>query len=404
MADSKVAESVADALGRAQTFAFTTLTTALIVGYIALTNLAELHAELGRLQQERAKLTDIANRSDNALREIRRYILLRLPGESDAPAIRQVMAATASAQDYANTVSQRLVDINSSFDQVLAINKLLLPLRVRGQGIVSVNVDFSPQSLSVFDRLELFRLRDIAVLAHLISSDPLKMSKALKPFFVASNPSPESIDGLRKNLEAADADVAKEMLDQTAIIGEELRKAVEQYGVQHGALAIGSLASSYAETIGRVRALEERERAIHSSLRGDFDVKVPFLDQTAPVRLVVGFFPVGLIIGYGMVVVALAFAQRQLEKIAAAARQDAANVGSIFDQLRKESRPSRFLNWFLVLVVLCVPLLVALIVICQYAATMSGMMTFAISVLLFCASIFVFVIMRQALLISTEAK
>lgn len=372
MPENPLGEKVANALSRAQALTFTTFSAALLIGFVASINLADRESQKAELESELSSLTDIANRADNALREIRRYIYLRMPSESEGEAVRKITTAEVAARGYADQISHNLIGV-ATLDQILAINRLLIPLRTKVNATVSVNVDFSPEAIIVLSRLEQFRLRDLAVLTHLIAPDPVRLAGVLQPYAGLQGDQLKAvIDKIHTQLQSIADDTEKMLFDQMAVKGDELRDRVEDYSLGDKSLIIGGLASSYEETLNRVRILEERHRLLTSSLRGDFKIDVPFVGQAMPIRLVVGLFPIGLIAGYGLVCISLAYARAQINTLRTAHEKTAAaNVGLMFDQLRAKDKVQQFLTWTSLTLLVGLPLVAASIVIYQYTSTLS---------------------------------
>ena len=400
MANDSTAEKISNALGRAQAVAFTTFSAALLVSYVMWASLAERQAQQTELNTELANLTDIFNRTDNAIREIRRYTLLQSPDTTDATAVRRIISDETSARLNADTLNSHLVKI-AKLPTILKINGLLKQLTTKADANNSIDVDFTPQSIFVYDRIEQFRLRDLAVLTYLIAADPV----ALKPILeTASRLEGEELRGklidVERELQIVADKAAKQNFDQMAANGDELRASVEQYTARNGPLVIGGLASSYDDILARVRVLESRRKDLASSLRGDYKVDVPMINQSMPVRLVVGLLPIGLIVGYGMVFVALAFARQQLKSITQPNdKKAAAKVGMIFDQLCTKWLIGIF-SWGAMIVLFLLPAFAAAVIVSHYAATLSSGIYWAIWLPLIAAMIIVALIFHQAIAIS----
>jgi hypothetical protein len=385
MSDDPQNPNIANALSRARSLAFTVFSASLLIGFVAFTSYADRQSELSTVESELNALIDIANRSDNATREIRRYVFIRLAEiESEKAAIRRITEAAAIARRDIERTSKKLVDARDAvpFEQILEINRLLKPLRTTVHAAASVNVDFSPQSVIVLDRLELYRLRDIAILAHLIRTDPVAIEAALKTFLT---PSENDITIAAEQLLDDLKDVRDEGLEHAfAMIqaeGESLRNAVEQFSRMHGVLAIGGLSSSYQETLEHTRALERRRRELVASQKDGFDIDVPWVGLTMPAHLAVGLVPLGLFIGFGLIAGSLDYTCRKLSGISDKNKMaTAADLGMLFDQLHKGTLFSWLLSWSLLLGLLLIPLIVTLIVVVQYTSALSGLWRLAVGI------------------------
>lgn len=380
MTDDKRAEKVSDAVARARSILYSVFSAALLIGFVAIVDLAERQSTYERLMADLSSLSNITTRSDHAIREIRRYFLIRAPDlYSDEEKVRQIVATVEQARRNTSAASDRLLTLspieNGNTDMIRAINLLLKPYQPESSLAASPLVDYSPQSVVILDRLESYRLRDIAVLAHLAGADPIAFAKPISEFVgEPSRETPAAANQLLAKLTEIRADGDNRGFSRVRVEGEQLRTAIELRGLQHGGLAVGGLFSSHEEALRHARVLEERTRILTQALEGDFGIDVPVVDIRIPARVVVGLFPLGLIIGFGLISGALAYARDQLKGFTdTVAKKAAADIGTEFCELRKSDLGVRMLAWFPLIGLLSIPIAAAVVLVIQYGRTLDAL-------------------------------
>jgi len=360
-----VSETISNALGRAQGLAFTVFSAVLIVFVVVQASRDENSSALTRADKEFTDVNLVATRGDNVIREIRRYILAKVPPSvSEQQALQNIRFSFFHAHEQAGQASARLLSAfksGVSLDLIRQVNEDLTPMREIYGAIVSVNVDLSPQSVVLLDRLENMSFRDLSVMAHLVSIDPIGVDEAVSAFnknwnAVAPAEAAQLLADKLKKLSAERSTSFK----QIGAYGEDLRQACERFGTDYSSLAAGGLQSSNTRALATLTALQDKREALRDKLSGSFQISVPVVDQTLPAPVVTLLLPLSLVAGYGMIATALLFVRRHLKAMTGgAARKAAADNGFIFDQLYTGSPLARLLNWALLGAITLVPLAAA---------------------------------------------
>lgn len=373
----QVSEAISNALGRAQNLTFAVFSAALIISVVALTSLSENSNALARVNKEFADVNDVANHSDNVIREIRRYILAKLPSTvSEEGALRDIRHAFSRAYDQSDLASKRLLDAASELPLSLIqqINREFKPMRDVYGAVVSVNVDLAPQSVILLDRLENLRFRDLAVLAHLISVDPISLNEVLSQFNDAWADASPTIITEELVLELADIRTKRQRaaFERLGHYATALREVCERFGRRYSNLAAAGLQSTHARAQDKLVELQDKRGSLEDRLSGEFRISVPIVDQSLPVPIIALLFPLGLVGGYGLIGTALLFTKRKLLSIRdAAKRAEAADNGFVFDQLLTGGLSARTLNWLLLLSITFIPLIAATVLAFQFASALS---------------------------------
>jgi len=373
-----VSEAISNALGRAQTLSFTVFSAALVVTVVVLASLDEKTSSLARLNTEFNDVQLVATHSDNVIREIRRYMLAkRPPSISEQQALQDIRHAFFHAHEQAELASTRLFSAahpGVSLRLVRQINRELAPMRDLFGAIVSVNVDVTPQSVVLLDSLEKLSFRDLSVMAHIASVDPIGVNEAVSAFNRTWDPAApaDAAQQLAGKLKTLGAERSASF-EQIGTYGKDLRVACEQFGKTHGNLAVGGLRSSNTRALATLISLQDDRAALRDQLSGSFQISVPVVDQTLPVPVVTLLLPLALVAGYGLIGTALLFARRQLKAITDnAGRRTAADNGFVFDQLYSGGLPARVLNWLLLGAITIVPLAAAALLAYQFSSALSG--------------------------------
>lgn len=360
-----MSEAISDALGRAQTLSFTIFSAALIIAVLIQTSVSENRNALERLNSEFAAVSTISSHSDTVIREIRKYILTRLPSDmAEEEALRKIRHAFFNAVGTARKVSDGLVKTGRRdlFDVIGKVNVELVALRQVSEAPVSINVDLSPQSIILLAHLEDLRLRDLVVLAHLVSVDPIALDKTLTEYWGRLALMPESADMKKLASDLADELATDNRRRDTAAFSNvghyatSLRTACETFGAQFSPLVPGGLFSSFSSVQAKLIDLDQMRGPISDKLSGDFQIAVPIIDQALPVSFVTLLFPFGLIGGYGLINTALLFARRKIRNLNSDTdRKAAADAGYLFDQLLVGTVRNRFMNLLLLLSLIFLP-------------------------------------------------
>jgi len=364
-----MSDTISNALGRAQTLTFTIFSAALIVWLIALTNLNQDSNALARLTAEFDAVDKVASHSDNVIREIRKYLLANTPDDlPERQALRKVQHAFSKSVPQSIEVSRLLVKTGGRDLRPVtrSINRELEDLRSVNGAIVSVNVDLSPQSIALLDQLEALRLRDLIVLAHLVSVDPIALQEVLTRFQTetAETAGPEEFGRQAAALHAAlrNANLISRNAGyhQAGHYATALRQASEAFARNYSHLAPGGLQSNYTAMRMRLTDLHAKRGSISDRLSGQFQIAVPIINQSLPVSLLTLLFPLALIGGYGLVATSLFFAKRKILAIAfKPSRRSFADNGFLFDQLSVGKSHTRFVTWALLITMTLLPWIAA---------------------------------------------
>lgn len=372
-----MSEAISNALGRAQSLTFTVFSATLIVSVVVLTSLNENTSALTRVEREFADVNVVATHSDNVIREIRRYVLAKLPPSiSEQQALVDIRHSFFHAHEQAGLASTRLLSAVQSgvpLELIRQANRELTPMRDIFGAIVSVNVDLSPQSVVLLDRLENMTFRDLSVMAHLVSVDPIGVNEAVSTFnstFDATAPD-EATQHFAGELKQLSAERTASF-EQIGSYGKDLRQACERFAKDYSNLAAGGLQSSSSRALATLIALQDKKATLSDQLSGSFQISVPVIDQKLPVPVVTLLLPLALVAGYGLIGTALLFAHRRLiDKTENAERKAAADNGFMFDQLYSGGFLARVLNWLLLGAITLIPLAAAALLAYQFAAALS---------------------------------
>ena len=327
-------------LVEARSLAYITWAAALFVTLVVVFAIAERQATFDRLSEESRALYEILTQGAQTAGEIRRYLLISSPKLiSDRRNVAELVVAFRSVEKLSNEINDELLR-NAAVDRetIEQINGLLNDFRFDSPVVPSTLFSSAPHTIVVTDPLEAHRLKDLSVLAMYASLDPISVTEVLMKF-IRREPQ-ENITTLTSVLVddlSAIRDRAKSArLDGIRREGERLGTAISKYSRKYGALAFGSSESSLEETLEYARKLERQVGILERERKDGFSVNIALLEQEFPIRVVVALFPTGLVIGFGMVAMLLAYVVRRLADLnSLASRRNAADIGIVFAQLRK---------------------------------------------------------------------
>ena len=328
-------------LVEARSIAHVTWAAALFLTLVVVFAVAERQSTFDRMTSESNALYEILTQAAQTAGEIRRYLLVSNPEFiSDRTPVAQLVVAFRNVEKLSNEMNAELLrSTEIDLEAIEQINELLNDFRFASPVVPSTLFSSAPHTIVVTDPLEAHRLRDLSVLALYASHDPISVNDVLVKFLHQKEPQ-RNIKILTSKLVddlSEIRDTAKSTnLEGIRLEGERLGRAIANYGREYGVLAFGSSESSLEETLEHARKIERQLGILERERRDGFNIKIALLEQEFPIRLVIALFPAGLVIGFGMVAMLLAYVVRRLAELdSLESRQNAGDIGVVFGQLRK---------------------------------------------------------------------
>lgn len=333
-------EQLRSRLLEARNIAYVTFAAALLVILVVWFAMADRQSNLDRTTAEYNALNNIIQQGANTAAEIRRYFLLSFPQSiPEKEKIDTIISATHKIERIIPDINAKLqMEQLISLHTITKFNELIIPFHFSTYEYASPLEDVAPHSIIVVDRLEAHRLRDLPTLASYTSLDPVGVNNAVSRF-EESGPNENVVDlanSLVAELHRVRSKVESENFSRMDDAGNRLKQAVGHFRANYGSLALGSHESSLEETLKRAREVQAYYHRLMREMEEGFDINIGLLEHKFPIQVVVTMFPVGLVIGYGMIAMLLAFVRNRLKEFdSIEKRQDAADIGIVFTQLRK---------------------------------------------------------------------
>ena len=351
-------------LNEARTIGYLIAFSALLITAVLYINQKSYFDEHDALERKLKQLQDVTSTAQNALQELRWYLLRRglvhAPDRANATTILQAVYEIRVCRKHLIDVLLPMRHLTQGSDIIRRLKSVgrVHRTRIPPEGMQA-------ESINLSDHFENFNLRDIAELLYLASIDPITTADELDKLTSCTDPtvwSPtvESLEPLMQTL--ARIRERRPDFSDLHIWAQKLQDDSEEYGSIYGNYAHGGQFSTFAFLRDELRTTEGKMFAV-SKEHQDAEIKLPFIWHDLSGMLVATAFPFFILGGFALVALPLSYVRQVALRTELTQGQHVFDLGVLFTELRNGDIFVRYVARGLLGVMLLLPILCALYVV-----------------------------------------
>jgi hypothetical protein len=296
---------------------------ALVIGAIAVMIFAlgmtlERRRLIAELEDDIRSLSGVLNHADLVIEALRSYLITRERDGDTGKALARLLADTDEARRKADLVSARLVGRPGlPTDRIIAINRRLDAVKQTTDAIDARLVLYRPGTIAPTADLRTLTLRDLSVLARYAELQPERWLPAFLRYLADEPKNPRgAAEALLASLGTLPGPAGATAAP--AILLDRLRERADAFAPY----SAGTAQSTYAQSADGLKDLITRRRATRQTLEGYYDITVPEVGVSVPMRLLLLLAPGLATFVFLVVVSSLLTAQRALALLSASERDE----------------------------------------------------------------------------------
>jgi len=235
---------------------------------------------VAELEDDIRSLSGVLNHADLVVEMLQSYLITRERDGDTGKALARLLADTAEARASAEVVSGRLISRPGlATDRIVAINRRLETVKQATDALDARLVLYRPGTIATTADLRSMTLRDLSVMARYAEIQPERWLPAFKTYLAAEPKDPAGAsETLLATLAALPAPGAIRAAHGALL--DRLRERADALAPYYP----GTEHSTYAQSADALKDLIARLRSTRQTLEGYYDITVPEVGVSVPMR------------------------------------------------------------------------------------------------------------------------